>query len=82
MNPHQYVYARLERVKALWKELSTTSKTSARCRVVTDEIRAEALAYRTGVDAARGVDRRRSTVDRRRCDAAPPVERRRRDRRK
>src|SRR5580704_428686 len=65
MSPHPNVYARLERVKALWVEISKTPKTSARYQVLADSIRAESGAYLAGVDAARGVDRRRQSRDRR-----------------
>jgi len=60
VNPRHDVYARLERVKALWRDISQTPKASARYEDLVDEIRAEALAYRAGVDAAQGVNRRHS----------------------
>jgi hypothetical protein len=59
MNPPPHVYARLERVRTLWVELSKTPKTSTRYKVLMDEIRAEAVAYRVSVDA-RGVDHAKS----------------------
>jgi hypothetical protein len=43
------VSARLERVKVLWREFSHTPRISARYKALVDEIRGEALAYRTGV---------------------------------
>src|SRR5713226_2540325 len=81
VNPRHDVYARLERVKALWRDISQTPKASARYEDLVDEIRAEALAYRAGVDAARGVDRRHSGSERRQCGLARGIERRQRDRR-
>jgi hypothetical protein len=45
------VYARLDRVRALWDEIAKTPKPSARYTALADEIRAEALAYRAGVAA-------------------------------
>jgi hypothetical protein len=65
MNTHHDVYARLERVKRLWIELATTSKKSAGYKSLVDEIHAESIAYLAGVDADRGVDRRRAEADRR-----------------
>jgi hypothetical protein len=70
MNPHRDVDARLERVKSLWREIETTPKHSARYEVLTDEIRAAAVAYLTGIDAAIAADRRRNTIDRRQRDTA------------
>jgi hypothetical protein len=83
MSPHPSAYARLERVTALWVELSKTPTTSTRYKELFDEIRAEARGYLAGVEA-RGVDRRRRTADRRQHGEDPRqerVERRRFDRR-
>ena len=44
------MFARLERVKALWREISQTPQTSARYKALADAIRVEALAYRAGVN--------------------------------
>jgi len=65
MNMHQDVYTRLEGVKRLWVELLATPKRSPGYKALVDEIRAECVAYRAGVDADRGVDRRRLADDRR-----------------
>jgi hypothetical protein len=68
MNTHQDVYTRLEGVKRLWVELSSTPKRSPCYKALVDEIHAECVAYRAGVDADRGVDRRRLQDDRRHND--------------
>jgi len=60
VTPSCQVYARLDRVKALWREIAQTPKTSARYSELTREIRVEALAYRAGVDA--GMEPRVDTV--------------------
>jgi hypothetical protein len=80
---HPDVYARLDRVKALWVELAKTPTKSRRYKALVDEIRAEAAAYLAGVEA-KGVDRRRRTADRRQHGVDPRqerVDRRRFDRR-
>jgi hypothetical protein len=58
MNPNHNVLvrSRLERIKALWVQISKTPKTSERYEVLVDAIRAEARAYIAAVDAGRGVD--------------------------
>jgi hypothetical protein len=48
---HHEVDARLERVKALWREITGTPRTSTRYQLLTEEIRAEAAAYLAAVDA-------------------------------
>jgi hypothetical protein len=65
MNMHQDVYTRLEGVKRLWVELLATPRRSPCYKALVDEIHAECIAYRAGVDADRGVDRRRLQEDRR-----------------
>jgi hypothetical protein len=85
MDTHHNVYARLERVKTLWGELSKTPRKSKQYQVLAQEIRAEAIAYLAGVDAARTVERRRRTADRRQNGPASTerrVDRRQIDRRK
>jgi hypothetical protein len=54
MTPGYQVYARLERVKVLLKEIAQTPKHSSRYTELTREIRVEALAYRAGVYAGLG----------------------------
>jgi hypothetical protein len=83
MNPHRDVYGRLERIKALWKEIANTPKKSERYEALTQEIRAEAVAYLAGVDTAIAGDRRRKGSERRRHDTAEDrVNRRKSARRK
>jgi hypothetical protein len=65
MNPDRDVDARLERVKALWKQIAKTPKTSARCNVLADEIRAEAAAYLAGVSTAIAEDQTQKRAERR-----------------
>ena len=60
VKPGYQVYARLDRVKALWREIAQTPKTSARYSELAREIRVEALAYRAGLDA--GMEPRADTV--------------------
>jgi len=59
VNPGYQLYARLDRVKTLWREIAQTPKTSARYKELAREIRVEALAYRAGVDA--GMEQRADT---------------------
>jgi hypothetical protein len=59
MNTHRDVCA-LERIKMLWKESATTPAKSERYKALMQEIRAEAVAYRAGVDTAIDEDRRQS----------------------
>jgi hypothetical protein len=59
MNTHRDVCA-LERIKVLWKESATMPAKSERYKALTQEIRAEAVAYLAGVDTAIAEDRRQS----------------------
>jgi hypothetical protein len=85
MSPHPNVDARLERVKVLWVEISTTPPKSKRYEELVDKIRTESVAYLAGVDAAIGADRRCKEADRRQLGVDPTerrVERRQHERRR
>jgi hypothetical protein len=73
------VYARLDRIKALWRELERTRRTLPRYAELIEEIRAESLAYQALLTAQDELDRRqtRDDPDRGQTDA----ERRQADRR-
>jgi hypothetical protein len=45
MSPYDEVYARLKRIRALWRELQRTPRTSSRYKMLMKEIRAESSAY-------------------------------------
>jgi hypothetical protein len=62
-SPHDDVYTRLERIKALWDQLSCTRPKSRKYRSLVDEIHAESAAYLAVVDAVRGVDRKTDKAD-------------------
>jgi hypothetical protein len=61
MKPHRDVCA-LERILVLWKESATTPVKSERYKALTQEIRAEAIAYMAGVDTAIADDQRQSAA--------------------
>jgi hypothetical protein len=51
MSADDEVFARLKRIRQLWRELRQTPKTSSRYSVLVKEIRAESSAYSALVDA-------------------------------
>jgi hypothetical protein len=51
MSPYDEVYARLKRIRALWRELQRTPKSSSRYDVLIKEIHAESSAYSALVNA-------------------------------
>jgi hypothetical protein len=53
MGSHDDVCARLERIKALWDELSRTRPRSPKYLALVQKIRAESAAYLAVVDAVR-----------------------------
>ena len=55
-NHNVLVHSRLERIKALWVQISNTPKTSEQYEVLVDAIRAEARAYLAAAQAVRAVD--------------------------
>ena len=89
------VFARLDRIKELWRELERTRRTSPRYEELVGEIRVESVAYQALLIEQEDLDRRparidldskdaESTVDSKQNNAAnrKPVERRPVDRRK
>ena len=55
MSPYDEVYARIERIKELWRELQRTPRTSPRYGQLIEKIRTESAAYLSLVDAQAGV---------------------------
>jgi hypothetical protein len=88
------VFARLDRIKELWRELERTRQTSPRYDELVDAIHAESLAYQTLLTEQEDLDRRPARIDVDSKDAGSrvdskqntvdrkPVERRPIDRRK
>jgi hypothetical protein len=88
------VFARLDRIKELWRELERTRRTSSRYEELVGEIRAESLAYQALLIEQQDLDRRQAhlDVDSKEVDSRinvkqdavnrKPVERRPTDRRK
>jgi hypothetical protein len=68
---HTDVYARLERIKELWRELERTRPTSGRYNALVDMIRAESSAYLTLLETQ--PDRDRAQPDRDRADQPTPA---------
>jgi hypothetical protein len=55
MSPYDEVYARIERIKELWRELQRTPRTSPTYGRLIEKIRTESAAYLSLVDAQAGV---------------------------
>ena len=71
MSLHTDVYARLERIKELWRELERTRQTSSRYDVLVEMIRRESSAYLTLLESQ--PERGRAQADRDRADQPAPV---------
>jgi hypothetical protein len=71
MSLHTDVYARLERIKELWRELERTRQTSSRYDVLVEMIRRESSAYLTLLESQ--PERARAQADRDRADQPAPV---------
>jgi hypothetical protein len=71
MRLHTDVYARLERIKELWRELERTRQTSSRYDVLVEMIRRESSAYLTLLETQ--PERNRAQTDRDRADQPAPV---------
>jgi hypothetical protein len=57
------VFARLDRIKELWRELERTRRTLPRYEELVAEIRAESLAYQALLTEQDDLDRRRARID-------------------
>jgi hypothetical protein len=57
------VFARLDRIKELWRELERTRRTSPRYEELVGEIRAESLAYQALLIEQGDLDRRQARID-------------------
>src|ERR1700730_8734465 len=57
------VFARLDRIKELWRELEGTRRTSPRYEELVGEIRAESLAYQALLIEQEDLDRKRARID-------------------
>ena len=57
------VFARLDRIKELWRELEGTRQTSPRYEELVGEIRAESLAYQALLTEQEDLDRRQARID-------------------
>jgi hypothetical protein len=57
------VFARLDRIKELWRELEGTRRTSPRYEELVGEIRAESLAYQALLTEQEDLDRRQARID-------------------
>jgi hypothetical protein len=71
MSLHTDVYARLERIKELWRELERTRQTSSRYDVLVEMIRRESSAYLTLLETQ--PERDRARPNRERADRPAPV---------
>jgi hypothetical protein len=71
MRLHTDVYARLERIKELWRELERTRQTSSRYDVLVEMIRRESSAYLTLLETQ--PERDRAQPDRDRAYRQAPV---------
>jgi hypothetical protein len=63
MDSHDDVYTRLERIKALWDELSRTRPRSPSYLALVEKIHAESAAYVALVDAVRAVAGKTDAAD-------------------
>jgi hypothetical protein len=57
------VFARLDRIKALWRELERTRRTSARYEELIGEIRTESVAYQALLAEQDDLDRIQARAD-------------------
>jgi hypothetical protein len=57
------VFARLDRIKELWRELERTRRTSPRYEELVGEIRVESLAYQALLIEQEDLDRRQAQID-------------------
>jgi hypothetical protein len=71
MSLHTDVYARLERIKELWRELERTRQTASRYDELVEMIRRESSAYLTLLETQ--PDRDRAQPSRDRADQPAPV---------
>jgi hypothetical protein len=51
MSPYDEVYARLEHIKELWRELQRTPRNSPSYNELVEKIRSESVAYLSLIDA-------------------------------
>jgi hypothetical protein len=63
MSTRPDVYARLDRIKELWRELERTRRTSPRYDELVAEIHSESLAYQALLAEQDDLDRRRTQLD-------------------
>lgn len=54
MSPYNEVYARIEHIKELWRELQRTPRKSPSYRELIEKIRTESVAYLSLVDGQAG----------------------------
>jgi hypothetical protein len=57
------VFARLDRIKELWRELERTRLTSPRYEELIEKIRTESLAYQALLTEQEDLDRRQARID-------------------
>jgi hypothetical protein len=62
MNSEPDVFARLDRIKELWRELERTRLTSPRYEELVGQIRAASLAYQALLTGQADLDRRRAQI--------------------
>ena len=62
MRPYDEVYARLEHIKELWRELQRMSRNSPTYEVLIETIRTESVAYLSLIDSGSLTDSERLTV--------------------
>jgi hypothetical protein len=68
------VFARLDRIKELWRELEGTRRTSPRYEELVGEIRVESVAYQALLIEQEDLDRRQARIDAGSKDAESKVD--------
>jgi hypothetical protein len=63
MSSNPDVFARLDRIKELWRELEGTRRTSPRYEDLVAEIRAESVAYQALLTEQEDLDRKQARID-------------------
>jgi hypothetical protein len=63
MSSNPDVFARLDRIKELWRELEGTRRTSPRYEDLVGEIRAESVAYQALLTEQEDLDRKQARLD-------------------
>lgn len=58
MSPYDEVYARLERIRELWRELQRTPADSRRYKALVEEVHTESVAYLALVEAQKNASRK------------------------